>query len=32
MNPLLWARWEMYRLFYAQASSYPLNSFRDVPM
>ena len=32
MNPLLRARWEMYRPFYADASFYPPNSFSDVPM
>jgi predicted amidohydrolase len=32
MNPLLRARWEMYRPFYAQASFYPPNSFREKPM
>ena len=32
MNPLLRARWEMYRPFYASASFYPPNSFLDTPM
>ena len=32
MNPLLRARWEMYRPFYAEASFYPPNSFLDTPM
>src|SRR5580692_9311228 len=31
-NPLLRARWEMYRPFFAAASFYPPNSFLDVPM
>ena len=32
MNPLLRARWEMYRPFYAEASFYPPNSFLETPM
>jgi len=32
MNPLLRARWEMYRPFYARASFYPPNSFLVTPM
>jgi predicted amidohydrolase len=32
MNPLLRARWEMYRPFYATAAFYPPNSFLDAPM
>jgi predicted amidohydrolase len=32
MNPLLRARWEMYRPFYAEASFYPPNSFLEGPM
>jgi hypothetical protein len=32
MNPLLRARWEMYRPFYAEASFYPPNSFLERPM
>jgi len=32
MNPLLRARWEMYRPFYASASFYPPNSFLETPM
>jgi Carbon-nitrogen hydrolase len=32
MNPLLRARWEMYRPFYATASFYPPNSFIESPM
>jgi predicted amidohydrolase len=32
MNPLLRARWEMYRPFYARASFYPPNSFLDTPL
>ena len=32
MNPLLRARWEMYRPFYASAAFYPPNSFLDFPM
>lgn len=31
-NPLLRARWEMYRPFYAAASFYPPNSFLNAPM
>lgn len=31
-NPLLRARWEMYRPFYASASFYPPNQFLDAPM
>jgi predicted amidohydrolase len=31
-NPLLRARWEMYRPFFATASFYPPNSFLDTPM
>ena len=31
-NPLLRARWEMYRPFFNSASFYPPNSFLDVPM
>jgi hypothetical protein len=31
-NPLLRARWEMYRPFFATASFYPPNQFLDVPM
>jgi predicted amidohydrolase len=31
-NPLLRARWEMYRPFFAKASFYPPNQFLDVPM
>ena len=31
-NPLLRARWEMYRPFFASASFYPPNRFLDVPM
>jgi predicted amidohydrolase len=31
-NPLLRARWEMYRPFFAKASFYPPNSFLDTPM
>ena len=31
-NPLLRARWEMYRPFFAAASFYPPNSFLDAPM
>jgi predicted amidohydrolase len=32
MNPLLRARWEMYRPFFATASFYPPNSFLESPM
>jgi hypothetical protein len=31
-NPLLRARWEMYRPFFANASFYPPNQFLDTPM
>ena len=31
-NPLLRARWEMYRPFFAAASFYPPNSFLHTPM
>jgi predicted amidohydrolase len=31
-NPLIRARWEMYRPFFAAASFYPPNSFLDAPM
>jgi predicted amidohydrolase len=31
-NPLIRARWEMYRPFFATASFYPPNSFLDKPM
>lgn len=31
-NPLIRARWEMYRPFFANASFYPPNSFLDAPM
>jgi predicted amidohydrolase len=31
-NPLLRARWEMYRPFFATACFYPANSFLDAPM
>lgn len=31
-NPLLRARWEMYRPFFAHASFYPPNRFLDAPM
>jgi predicted amidohydrolase len=31
-NPLLRARWEMYRPFFATACFYPPNSFLDAPM
>ena len=31
-NPLLRARWEMYRPFFATASFYPPNSFLHTPM
>jgi predicted amidohydrolase len=31
-NPLLRARWEMYRPFFGTASFYPPNSFLDAPM
>ncbi len=31
-NPLLRARWEMYRPFFAAASFYPPNQFLDTPM
>jgi predicted amidohydrolase len=31
-NPLLRARWEMYRPFFASASFYPPNSFLETPM
>ena len=31
-NPLLRARWEMYRPFFNSASFYPPNSFLDAPM
>jgi hypothetical protein len=31
-NPLLRARWEMYRPFFSAASFYPPNSFLDAPM
>ncbi len=31
-NPLLRARWEMYRPFFNQASFYPPNSFLETPM
>jgi predicted amidohydrolase len=31
-NPLLRARWEMYRSFFTKASFYPPNQFLDVPM
>ena len=31
-NPLLRARWEMYRPFFGAASFYPPNSFLDTPM
>ena len=31
-NPLLHARWEMYRPFFGAASFYPPNSFLDTPM
>jgi hypothetical protein len=31
-NPLLRARWEMYRPFFAAASFYPPNSFLHAPM
>jgi predicted amidohydrolase len=31
-NPLLCARWEMYRPFFGAASFYPPNSFLDTPM
>jgi hypothetical protein len=31
-NPLLRARWEMYRPFFNSASFYPPNSFLDTPM
>ena len=31
-NPLLRARWEMYRPYYATASFYPPNSFLHTPM
>jgi predicted amidohydrolase len=31
-NPLLRARWEMYRPFFGAASFYPPNSFLDAPM
>jgi hypothetical protein len=31
-NPLLRARWEMYRPFFNAASFYPPNSFLDKPM
>lgn len=31
-NPLLRARWEMYRPFFNDASFYPPNSFLDAPM
>ena len=31
-NPLLRARWEMYRPFFGAASFYPPNGFLDAPM
>ncbi|MGA2945469.1 MAG: amidohydrolase, partial [Xanthobacteraceae bacterium] len=31
-NPLLRARWEMYRPFFANASFYPPNQFLETPM
>jgi hypothetical protein len=31
-NPLLRARWELYRPFYASASFYPPNQFLETPM